>query len=262
MISVVIPTFNRYELTKRAIRSVLTQTFKDFELIVVDDGSIDETRNLKDEFDITYIYQNNQGVSSARNHGIEAAKGEWIAFLDSDDEWKKDKLQKQMEFFKENPSYKFCHTGEKWIRDKKEVKYPKRLKKPSGWCFYDNLQTCKIAPSSVILHKSILNDVGLFDESKKVCEDYDLWLRISKKYEMGFIKKKLITKYAGDDQLSKTIKFIDLHHIHSLLKFKEDEKVKKIIEKKLNILEKGAKKHSNEELLRIVLMIKLGNNLF
>ena len=261
MVSIIIPTYNRYKLAKRAIHSILNQTYKEYEIIVVDDGSSDDTKSLKDEFDIKYIYQSNCGVSSARNKGVKTAKGEWIAFLDSDDEWMEDKLQKQMEFFGRNPSVKFCHTEEKWIREGREVKYPKRLQKPSGWCFYDNLQTCKIAPSSVVLHKSILDDVGLFDESKKVCEDYDLWLRISKKYEIGLIKEKLITKYAGDDQLSKAIKFIDLHHIYSLLKFKDDEKVKKTAEKKLNILEKGAKKHNNEELLRIVLMIKLRNDL-
>ncbi len=260
--SIVIPTYNRYQLTRRAILSVLNQTYKEYEIIVVDDGSGDKTKGLKDEFDIKYIYQPNCGVSSARNRGIKAAQGEWIAFLDSDDEWMEDKLQKQMEFFEKNPSVKFCHTEEKWIKEGREVKYPKRLQKPSDQCFYDNLKTCKIAPSSVMLHKSILKDVGLFDESKKVCEDYDLWLRISKKYEIGLIKEKLITKYAGNDQLSKTIKFIDLHHIYSLLKFKEDKKVKEIIEKKLNILEKGAKKHGNEELLHIILMIKLGNDMF
>jgi len=260
-ISVVIPTYNRYRLTKRAILSVLNQTCKNYEIIVVDDGSSDETAKLKDEFDIRYIYQENRGVSSARNQGIKAAKGEWIAFLDSDDEWMSDKLQKQIEFFKKNPSIKFCHTGETWIREGKEVKYPKRLKKPSGWCFYDNLQTCKIAPSSVILHKNILNDVGLFDESKNVCEDYDMWLRVSKKYEIGLINKKLISKYAGYDQLSKTITFIDLHHIYSLLKFKEDKIVRDVIYKKLNILKKGAIKHNNRELLRVISMIELRNDL-
>lgn len=248
--SVIIPTYNRYHLTKRAILSILNQTYKDFEIIVVDDGSNDDTAKLKNEFDIKYIYQENKGVSSARNSGIKVAKGEWIAFLDSDDKWMEDKLQKQIEFFEKNPSIKFCHTQEKWIREGKEVKYPKRLKKPSGRCFYDNLQTCKIAPSSVVLHKSILNDVGLFDESKKVCEDYDLWLRISKYYEIGLIKEKLITKFAGDDQLSKTINFIDLHHVYSLLKFKDDENVKKMIRKKLDILEKGAIKHNNDKLLQ------------
>ncbi len=261
LVSVIIPTFNRYKLTKRAILSILHQTYKNFEIIVVDDGSNDDSAKLKDEFDISYIYQENSGVSSARNRGIKAARGEWIAFLDSDDKWNEDKLQKQMEFFKKNPSIKFCHTKERWIREGREVKYPKRLQKPSGWCFYDNLQTCKIAPSSVMLHKSILNDVGLFDENKKVCEDYDMWLRVSKKYEMGLVKEKLITKYAGDDQLSKSITFIDLHHIYSLIRFKEDKIVKDVIRKKLNILQKGAKKHNNKELLRIIKMIKLRNDL-
>lgn len=261
LVSIIIPTYNRYQLLKRAILSVLNQTYKNFEVIIVDDGSSDETLKIKDEFDVVYVYQKNRGVSSARNKGIKAARGEWIAFLDSDDEWHKDKLQKQIDFFKNNSHIKFCHTGERWIREGREVKYPKRLQKPSGWCFYDNLQTCKIAPSSVVLYKNILKDVGFFDENKKVCEDYDLWLRISKEYEMGLIKEKLITKYAGNDQLSKTITFIDLHHIYSLLKFKEDKKVKEMIEKKLHILENGAKKHGNKELLHTIAMIKICNDI-
>ncbi len=90
-----------------------------------------------------------------------------------------DKLQKQVAFHKKNPKILFSHTKERWIRDKKEVKYPKRLKKPEGWCFLDNTSACKIAASSVMFHKSIVENIGYFDEKLRVCEDYDFWLRVS-----------------------------------------------------------------------------------
>ncbi len=256
MISVIIPTFNRYSLLKRAIKSILNQTYKDIEIIVVDDGSVDKTSNIKNDFNLTYIYQKNSGVSCARNKGIKKAKGEWIAFLDSDDTWCENKLQKQLTFLEKYPTIKFCHTGEKWIRENKEIKYPKRLKKPNGWCFYDNLQTCKIAVSSVIVHRDIFKEVGYFDEYFRVCEDYDFWLRISKKFEIGLIDEKLITKYAGDDQLSKTIKMIDLYHVKSLLRFKNDKKVRNVIEKKIEILMKGAKKYNNKKVIQFCQNIK------
>lgn len=259
MVSVVIPAYSRYHTLKRAITSVLNQTYKDIEIIIVDDGSVDDTKKIKYEFDVAYIYQANQGVSSARNKGIKASKGEWIAFLDSDDEWHQKKLQKQIEFFKDNPHIKVCHTGERWIRDGKEIKYPKRLKKPSGWCFEDNLQTCKIAASSIILKKEVFEKVGYFDESFRVCEDYDLWLRISKEYEIGLLEEKLITKHYSNDGLSKSIKFIDLHHINSLLKFRDDKKVIQMIEKKLAILKNGAIKYNNQEILNQIKQINLTN---
>ena len=253
MVSIVIPTFNRYHTLKRTLNSVFEQTYKNFEVILVDDGSTDDTRKIENEFDIIYIYQKNLGVSRARNEGIKSARGEWIAFLDSDDEWHTDKLQKQMNFFKNNPKIKFCHTKEKWIRYQKEVKYPKRLEKPSGWCFCDNLQTCKIAASSTVCHKEVFDKVGLFDENFKVCEDYDMWLRVAYRYKIGLIEENLITKYAGHNQLSNKIFAIDRYHIRSLLKFIDTpyhDEVVKMIKKKLEILKKGALKHTNYEMLK------------
>jgi len=129
-ISVVIPTFNRADLILKAIESVLKQTYKASEIIVIDDGSNDETKKIIENYDIKYFYQRNSGVSSARNKGIKVAKYDWIAFLDSDDTWREDKLQKQVDFHIKNKNILFSHTGEKWIRDEKTVKYPKRLKKP------------------------------------------------------------------------------------------------------------------------------------
>ena len=262
-ISVVIPTYNRENLIVRAINSVLNQTLKPKEIIIVDDGSSDNTKEIVKNYPVKYIYQKNFGVSFARNKGVKEAKGEWIAFLDSDDEWREDKLQKQADFHRLNKDILFSHTGEKWIRDAKAVKYPKRLKKPFGECFLDNLSTCKIAASSVMIHRDIFEKVGYFDENLRVCEDYDFWLRVSYIFKIGLLNEPLITKYAGHSQLSDTIFAIDRYHVVLLLKFldsKYDFEIKKMIIKKLNILINGAKKHQNSELLKWCKKVKISLN--
>ncbi len=252
-ISVIIPTYNRREFLKRAISSLLKQSHKSFEIIVVDDGSTDDTKKVLKNYPIRYIFQSNQGVSAARNRGAKEAKNEWIAFLDSDDEWREDKLQKQVDFHRVNKNILFSHTGERWIRKGKDVNYPKKLKKPHGDCFLDNLTTCKIAASSVMTHKKVFGKVGYFDENLKVCEDYDFWLRVSYEFEIGLIDEPLVSKYAGHSQLSNDIFAIDMYHVNSLLKFlksKYANEVKKEITRKLFILENGAKKRDNDEILK------------
>jgi len=251
-ISAIIPTFNRANFILKAINSIQNQTYKANEIIIIDDGSTDDTKKILKNFKNTRIIRTkNKGVSHARNVGIKAAKNEWIAFLDSDDEWQKDKIKKQIDFHLQNPNILFSHSEEKWIRNGKEIRYPKSLKKPSGECFLQNISTCRIAASSVMMHKSIFEDIGYFDEGLRVCEDFDMWLRVSLKYKIGLLKERLITKYAGHPQLSSTIFAIDRYHIYSLEKFlysKYKDEVKKEILKKCNILVKGAEKHNNSEI--------------
>ena len=200
-LSVVIPTYNRYELLKRAIASLYEQTTPPQEIIVVDDGSTDNTKAIVKDFpEIIYIYQENRGVSAARNAGIQRAKNEWIAFLDSDDEWHSKKLQKQIDFHRKNPDILMSYTDEVWIRNGQKVKIPKKYRKIGEDAFVENLSYCNIAPSSVMLHKKLLDRVGLFDEDLEVCEDYDLWLRIASKEKIALIDEKLINKYAGHDE--------------------------------------------------------------
>ena len=249
-ISVIIPVYNRSSFIKRAIDSVLKQSLKNFELIVVDDGSSDDTpkilKRYKDSIKIITI--KNSGVSTARNVGIKASSYEWICFLDSDDIWHEDKLKMQLNFHKLHPKILFSHTNEKWIRDNKEIKQKAIHKKPSGWCFEENLLFCKIAPSTAMVHKSLFEKVGLFDESLEVCEDYDLWLRILREYEVGLVEDVLTTKYAGhDDQLSTKHHSMDKFKIEALLKHSDLDIVKKEIHKKCNILINGAKKRGNLE---------------
>lgn len=203
-ITVIIPTYNRYTLLQRALASVFAQTYFPKEIIVIDDGSYDETFSIQNDFpNVKYIYQENSGVSSARNRGIEEAECEWVAFLDSDDEWCEEKLRHQVAFHRQTPDILMSYTDEVWIRDGKEVKIPKKFQKIGCNIFLENLSYCNIAPSSVLLHKKVLHKVGFFDEALEVCEDYDLWLRIALEFEIAFLDRKLVKKYAGHkDQLS------------------------------------------------------------
>jgi len=253
-ISVVIPTYNRYEVLKRALKSVYAQTHMSKEIIVIDDGSTDETSQITEEFPhVRYIYQKNSGVSSARNLGIQNSTCQWIAFLDSDDEWHEDKLSSHVEFHSLNPDMLISYTDEKWIRDNKEVNLPKKYQKYGGDIFSKCLSHCIIAPSATLIHKSLLDSVGLFDESLEVCEDYDLWLRVAHKNQIGLIDKKLITKYGGsDDQLSMKHWGMDRFRVIALEKLLDNsfvldkqrrEEVRETILKKYNLLLKGAIKH-------------------
>lgn len=229
-VTVIIPTYNRYTFLSRAIDSVLNQSHKVDEIIVVDDGSSDNTPNITKDFpQIHYFYQNNFGVSSARNLGIQNATNEWLAFLDSDDEWHEDKLAKQVAFHKENTEILMSYTAERWVRDATEVKIPKKYRKIGEDILKENLSYCNIAPSSVLLHKRVFEEVGLFDESFLVCEDYELWLRILSVYEVGLVNEKLITKYAGHEgQLgfAKDMDAIRIKALQNLLKCEigDDEK--------------------------------------
>ena len=218
-ISVVIPTFNRISLVARAIDSVLKQSLNPYEIIVVDDGSDDGTSEMiQNKYkSIKLIQQQNNGVSVARNKGIEHAEGDWIGLLDSDDEWTEKKLENQAYRLIKTPEYDFCHTNEIWIRNGVRVNQRKKHKKYGGYIFGKCLDICRISPSSVLFRKNILDHVGWFDDQLPVCEDYDLWLRITAEYRILFIDEPLIIKYGGhDDQLSHSVESIEFFRIKSL----------------------------------------------
>ena len=218
-ISVVIPTYNRIALVERAIDSVLMQSIKPFDIIVVDDGSDDGTSEMiqKKYRSINLVQQQNSGVSAARNNGIKHAKGDWISLLDSDDEWTEKKLENQVNRLIKNPDYHFCHTNEIWIRNGVRVNQKKRHQKYGGYIFDKCLDICRISPSSTLFKKNILEHVGWFDTQLPVCEDYDLWLRITADYKILFVDEPLIIKYGGHtDQLSQSVEGIELFRIKSL----------------------------------------------
>lgn len=236
----------------KAVESVLKQTYPDFELIVVDDGSDDSTPELLKQFanKITILTQTNKGVSAARNSGIKVAKGQLIAFLDSDDLWLPDKLKYQVDFFLNNPAALICQTEEIWIRNGKRVNPKKRHKKTNGMIFEQSLALCLISPSAVMLKRTLLNEVGLFDEKLPACEDYDLWLRICWKYPVFLIDEPLIIKYGGhSDQLSKWPE-LDKYRIIALCKildsgqlnFNQHEAAVKMLSKKCQIYANGCAK--------------------
>ena len=252
-ISVIIPTYNRKKTLARAIRSVFNQSFSPFEILIIDDGSNDGTEEwVKENFqNIKYIYQNNHGVSSARNIGIENAYGDWVAFLDSDDEWLPNKLYKQVKSIESNPKMKFFHTNEIWIRNGVRVNQMKKHKKYGGYIFEKCLDICRVSPSSVLIQKEVFDNIGIFDESLRVCEDYDLWLRITSKYPVAFLDIPLIYKYGGHaDQLSKVNDGIESYRIQSLEKIiksgllSDEQKVLAVnaLVNKMKIYSKGLEK--------------------
>ena len=221
-VSVIIPTFNRAGRVIRAISSVQEQTFTDFEIIVVDDGSTDETERSLTRFGnrIKYIaHPANRGVSASRNTGIKNSSAPFIAFLDSDDHWLPEKLECQMRFFESNSNAFACQTEEIWIRKGRRVNPRQKHLKPSGDIFEPSLKLCLVSPSAVMLRRSLLEDVGLFDENLPACEDYDLWLRIACRHFVYLIEQPLIIKEGGhSDQLSSRHKGMDRFRIKSLVK--------------------------------------------
>jgi len=251
-ISLIIPTYNRANLIENTLLSVFNQTIKVDEIIVIDDGSTDNTKQILEQYDIKYIFQENQGVSSARNTGIKRAKNEWICFLDSDDIWEHNKIEKQIAFHIENQHILFSHTDELWRFNEKIIKQKKHQLKPSGYCFKENIPNTLIGASTVMCHKSVFDNVGIFDEELQACEDYDLWLRILDIYELGLIEEKLITKIAGHSgQLSFETPLMDSYRVKALLKHLKSthkEEVKQELIKRCDILINGAIKYGNDEL--------------
>ncbi|MBW2616610.1 MAG: glycosyltransferase family 2 protein [Deltaproteobacteria bacterium] len=221
-VSIIIPTFNRAEKVARAISSVIEQTFADFEIIVVDDGSEDNTEQTVAQFGKRLVYvahPSNLGVSAARNTGIKKSRTPLIAFLDSDDRWLPEKLAVQVEFFNTHPEAVACQTEETWIRNGRRVNPKKKHLKPSGDIFEASLKLCLVSPSAVMLKRSLLEEVGLFDEDLPACEDYDLWLRIACRYPVYLIKEPLVVKEGGHpDQLSARHRGMDRFRIKALVK--------------------------------------------
>lgn len=223
-ISVIIPTYNRAQLVVRAVDSVLAQTCEDFELIVIDDGSTDDTAAVLEPYRdrLCLIAQNHAGVSAARNHGLSLAKGELIAFLDSDDYWLSEKLAVQSRFFSKNPKALICQTEETWFRHGRRVNPGIKHRKPSGEAFYRSLALCLISPSAVMMRRELFEIVGIFDESLPACEDYELWLRVTARFPVHLLNRPLVVKHGGhEDQLSRTTMGLDQYRVKALIKILE-----------------------------------------
>jgi len=258
-ISVIIPTYNRARTIERALISVLRQTFPALEIIVVDDASDDSTPELLADFAgrIKLITnESNRGVSFSRNQGIKAARGNWIAFLDSDDRWDKHKLETQKLFHDSNPGLSLSQCDEIWIRNGVRVNPMGKHEKQGGWIFQACIPRCIVSPSAVLIHRNVFKDVGLFDIHLMACEDYDLWLRITPLYEIGFLAKKLVTRYGGhEDQLSRKYWGMDRFRVTAMEKHignsLEPDAKKRLLEElvfKCGIVAEGARKRDNPDL--------------
>ena len=256
-VSVIIPTYNRGWVLREAIDSVLAQDYTDYELIVVDDGSTDNTRKILDSYgrDIIVLQQPNQGVSAARNRGIAESRAQLIAFLDSDDLWLPQKLTRQVAFFKSNPDALICQTEETWVRNGVRVNPKRRHHKLSGMIFEPSLALCLVSPSAVMIRRTLFDTVGLFDESLPACEDYDLWLRVSCRYPVFLIDEPLIIKRGGhEDQLSKAAG-LDKYRIQSLKKLIDIRQLSefqqlaaiKTLQQKCAIYAAGCRKRGRED---------------
>ena len=256
-ISVIIPTLNRCHTLKRAIDSVLQQSFQPEEIIIVDNGSQDGTAKMVTSCypSVKFLSEDKRGVSAARNLGIKASKGRWLALLDSDDEWYPKKLERQANICANfSTSFRLIHTNEEWKKDGVLVNQMKKHKKNGGNIFLACLPICCISPSSTLLRKDIFQDIGYFDENLPACEDYDLWLRICSKEEVFFINENLIVKHGGhSDQLSRKYWAMDRFRVYSLeklinsgeLSIKNDMAAKKMLISKINVLVKGGLNRKN-----------------
>jgi glycosyltransferase involved in cell wall biosynthesis len=258
-ISVIIPTCNRSSYLAHALESVYAQSVLPYEVIVVDDGSTDNSREIiKRNFrDVRYLYQENRGVSSARNTGILAAAGDWIALLDSDDRWEPHKLERQQRALQAHPDAIMCHSDEFWIRNGNRVNPMNKHAKRGGLIFQHCLPLCAISPSTSVIKRELFDEIGLFDEALPACEDYDLWLRICAIHPVLYLDEPLLTRYDGHaDQLSRRHWGMDRFRIHALEKIlgtgvlnaEDHAAALEMLQKKIGIVIQGADKRNNTEL--------------
>lgn len=252
-ISVIIPTYNRAQTLPRALDSVMEQSYPAFEVIVVDDASTDETVDMLSAYQgVQIVKQNvNRGVSAARNAGLRRATGEWLALLDSDDTWAPDKLARQAAAACREPRMQIFHTDEIWIRNGRRVNPMHKHAKPDGQAYAASLALCCVSPSSILVHGSVFEKCGVFDESLPACEDYDLWLRLFSRYPLRLVDEQLVCKYGGHaDQLSSQYWGMDRFRIRALVKILEANELNlrdrgltiAMLVQKCNILINGARK--------------------
>ncbi len=258
--SVIIPTFNRKPFLEIAVDSVLGQTFSDFELIIIDDGSGDGTKELIESYSdsrIKYLYQKNHGVSHARNSALALAEGKYAAFLDSDDRWKKEKLEVTAKYIKNYPGIYIFHTEEIWYRKGKLLPQKKKHRKPTGHVYKKALDLCCISISTAAVNRDLFKKLGTFDENLQACEDYDFWLRAASKYEVKLIPQQLTIKDGGRcDQLSSSVWGLDRFRIIALEKMLSSGTLEngdytatvKKFEKKCRIFASGCLKREKLEL--------------
>lgn len=256
-VSAIVPTYNRGYSISRALKSIEEQTQSVHEILVVDDGSTDDTQKIiSQKHPAVRVIKNptNRGVSSARNLGISSSTGSHLAFLDSDDTWHPEKIEKQLHFCQQEPKVNINHCNEIWMKNGKIFNQKLYHQKFGGDLFEQSLLRCMISPSAVMIKKTLLAKYGGFDEGLPACEDYDLWLRITSREVIGYIDSPMVTKYGGHaDQLSKTTTALDKYRIHAIKKLIDQGDLKpthlesaiNVLRTKLEIYLKGAIRRGN-----------------
>ena len=258
LVSIILPTFNRAHFLPRALDSVLAQTYVDWECVIVDDGSSDDTRAVVEGYAeprFSYSFQENAGVSGARNAGIGRSRGAVLALLDSDDEWLPRKLETQLGYMLEN-GFEVCQTEEIWVRGGKRVNQPARYAKPEGWFFEQSLEMFLISPSCTMFTRDAWTHMGPFDVTMPSCEDYDMWLRTCLRYPVGLVREALTVKHGGrPDQLSVCVPCADEHRIRALVKILQSRKLDdgqyvlalSALERKVRIYMQGCEKRGKSD---------------
>lgn len=258
-VSAIIPTHNRPELLINAVNSVLQQSYPHVELIVVNDGSTcchAEARELVTRNGGVFISQEHRGVAAARNRGLQASTGDMIAYLDSDDVWQPEKLSAQVAYLDDHPEYHIVQCPEIWFRFGRRVNPRTHHVMKEGNLFQQSLSLCCISPSAVMIHRSVFEEIGTWDERFFVCEDYELWLRMTARYKIGLCPRALVHKYGGHpDQLSKAFPAMDRFRAAALLKLLHTARLLPLqrvavlteISNKLAILIQGAQKRERLE---------------
>lgn len=217
-VSVIIPAYNCEKFIKETIGSALSQTYQNFELIIIDDGSRDNTKKIVENFNdsrIVYIYQGNSGVSVARNNGILKAKGKYIALLDHDDLWLPEKLEKQILLFDFNNKVGIVYSDSYLINSKGKIigsifQYSRPYRgNVLPQLFLDNFIPCL----TTVIRRDVFEKIGFFNPKFSICEEYDLFLRIAEKYEMDFIKLPLSKYRVHDTNFSKNLILAYEEHI-------------------------------------------------
>ena len=261
-VTVVIPTYNRAGYIERAVRSVTEQAYPSVELLIVDDGSSDDTRQVIDRLKnqvtipLRYIYQENRGAASARNTGIQASGTELICFLDSDDRFLPEKISTQVNQLNSSGRL-ISHTRETWFRRGKHLNQKKKHQQRDGYLFQDCLRMCVVGMSTVMVRRELFDRFGLFDESLPCCEDYDYWLRVSTREMFQLVPEPLTIKDGGrEDQLSVIYRTgMDRYRIQSIVNLLEQCSLSEVqyalavaeLERKCRIYGNGCLKHNREE---------------
>lgn len=258
-VDVVIPAFERPDLLGEAITSVLAQTHRDLTVTVVDDASPEplEAQMKITDNRLRFIRQpKNLGPGLARNRGAAAGSAPLLAFLDSDDLWRPDKLEQQMKFIKTEPGYQWLHTDELWLRNGSEVKQKREHRKEGGQFLVRAFGRCLISPSAVMLRRNFFEQSGGFAPHFFLCEDYELWLRLLSAAPVGFVSEPLTIKRAGTWRQLSAAREIDRYRVLALHRFYREIRNKSTMtdylepllreaEKKSAILEKGAAKYGH-----------------